>query len=338
MDDVATYGPRLTEWLRARGLIAAPSRVVAMSRPGAGYSKNTLLVTVTPHHEPTLVLRLPPDHPTHQADNLKVQADVIEVLAAQGLPAPAPATYEPDASWLGMPFTTMACVSGHVAGEVPALDPWITGSTPELQRHLYDGFTDAIADLHALDPVAIGAAGVVPGVDDSLDDDIRFWERYLDWATEHHPVPELVHALEKCRATRPREEPKRALLWGDVRIGNAIFDEGRNVRALIDWETARIGPPEFDVGWWLGLEAVTHELLGRRVEGFPRPATTVRRYEERLGRPLVALDWFTALAVIAATCITIRLAVLRDGAAALSSSAANPMVAIVERRLASLAG
>ena len=38
-------------------------------------------------------------------------------------------------------------------------------------------------------------------------------------------VPQLVEALDWCAAHRPASEPEASLLWGDVRLGNVIFDE-----------------------------------------------------------------------------------------------------------------
>ena len=38
----------------------------------------------------------------------------------------------------------------------------------------------------------------------------------------------LVDALDWCEAHRPSSEPEPSLLWGDVRLGNVIFDEARS--------------------------------------------------------------------------------------------------------------
>ena len=127
-------------------------------------------------------------------------------------------------------------------------------------------------------------------------------------------------------------DPPRSLLWGDARLGNAIFDVDRHVVALIDWETACIGPAELDVGYWLGLEAVVDEMLGTRVPGFPGRDHTVARYEDRLGRVLVDLPWYESLGLLTAACISARLTVLAKGRPPSDAElAAHPVLARVER-------
>jgi aminoglycoside phosphotransferase (APT) family kinase protein len=336
-DDLERYGPGLTAWLRAHSEDGADVRVTATARPTAGYASNTILVTLSGGRadtgEPGLVLRLPPDQPTHLGDKLELQARVQNVVAAHGVPAAAPAGYEPDPTWLGTPFLTMPCVPGHVAGEVPTLDPWISTSSPELQRRMYENFTDAVAAAHAVDVVTTGLVDDLPG-QGSLTDDIDTCARYLDWATDGRSPSRLVDALHWLRSTRPADEPPRGLVWGDPRIGNAIFDDDRAVCALIDWETASIGPAEFDVAWWLGLEDVAAEFLGGRIPGFPERGETLRRYEAALARPLVALDWFTTFAVVAAAGISVRLALLRRGTErGLAEADGNPLIAYAERRM-----
>ena len=65
---------------------------------------------------------------------------------------------------------------------------------------------------------------------------------------------------------RPIRRP--TLLWGDVRLGNVIFDDDRRPLAVLDWEMTGIGPPEHDLAWYFALDAIQHELFGRSVPGF----------------------------------------------------------------------
>ena len=210
----------------------------------------------------------------------------------------------------------MPCVEGHVGGEVAAVDDWIIAASAAEQATLYGSFTDRVADLHRFDwRVDDGTEllDVVHGRDDGVAGHVDYWRRYLVWATHGAPPARVVEALDLCSATAPDVEPPRSLLWGDVRLGNAIFDGDRHVVALIDWETACIGPAELDVGYWLGLETVVDDLMGTRIAGFPDRAETIARYEERLGRGLVDLPWFETLGLLTATCISARLTMLAKG-------------------------
>ena len=43
------------------------------------------------------------------------------------------------------------------------------------------------------------------------------------------------------------------LLWGDPRLGNAMYFNSRFLAALLDWELASFGPAEMDLTWLLRL-------------------------------------------------------------------------------------
>jgi aminoglycoside phosphotransferase (APT) family kinase protein len=263
-------------------------------------------------------------------DPLRRQIEVQDLLARHGQPVPAPATYEEDVSWLGEPFVTMPWVDGHVAGEVPVLDEWITSSSPDDQGRLHLAFADALADVHALD-LLDEVPSSVPGGDDDLGGDVERWSSYLDWATDGQPPRRLADALAWCREERPATAPPRCLLWGDARLGNAIFAEDRHVLALIDWETAAVGPAELDVGYWLGLERVLDDSMGSRVGGFPARADAIGRFEARLGRALLDLRWFEVLGLLSAAFISVRLDVIRRGRVPSDDKlGAHPVVTRVE--------
>ena len=80
------------------------------------------------------------------------------------------------------------------------------------------------------------------------------------------------------------------MLWGDVRLGNVIFDDGFAPVAVLDWEMASIGPAEHDLAWYTALEGMTEHFFGQRVTGFLTRDEIVARHEQALGRPLVDFD------------------------------------------------
>ena len=336
MDDLAAG---LTAWLRHVGSWGPAVRVAALQRPGTGYASNTYLVDLVDRADSSpddpIVLRLPPARHTHLGETLRRQARVQDALAGGGIPAPSPARYEADGRWLGPPFLVMPWIGGHVVGVVPATDEWVTASPPAQQAVAYGSFVDLIAEVHRFDWRAAEGSGlreVLRGRDDGVVDHVDYWRRYLAWATDGASPSRLVEALDRCAADAPAAEPPRSLLWGDARLGNAIFDDDRRVVALIDWETACIGPAELDVGYWLGLEAVVDEVVGTRVAGFPDRAATLARYEERLGRRLVNLPWFETLGLLTAACISARLTVLAKGLPPSDAEiAAHPVLARAER-------
>jgi aminoglycoside phosphotransferase (APT) family kinase protein len=329
----------LARWLEDRRGLAGAT-VTRCERASAGMSSETYLVDIRwtcggRDAEDALVLRLAPAGPGAFPEyDLAAQAVAQEVAAAHGVPTAVPARLERDPGYLGAEFLVMPLVAGHIPADAANHDPWITGSSAADQEALFLRVLDVLAAVHAIPADAPGLDGAIVARD--VDREIAAWQRYLHWYGDGAVLlPQLVDALDWCAAHRPPVEPAPALLWGDVRLGNLVFDGGRKVVAVLDWEMTTIGAPEHDVGWFLGLERVQEELLGARVPGFPPREAAVAYYERAAGRTLVDLAWFEILALVRSAAIMTRLSYLRDPARITPATAAghNPLLGVLERRI-----
>ena len=248
--------------------------------------------------------------------DLALQARVQEHVASRGVLAPAPAVVAPDAAGrLGM---TMPFVAGHIPGPVPYLDPWIAAMPASEQACLYTNFLDVVAALHQVEP----PVGLEPR------DDLAFWAEYLDWS---EAVPDrLRRGFDWCRDHAPEANAAPVLLWGDVRLGNVVFDEHVEVVAVLDWEMASVGAAEHDLAWFFALESLQDDLFGSRVPGFPGPEEARARYEAGVGRTLIDLDWYEAFALVRSIAIMARLQHVEG-----KPIAADPLLDVLETRIAS---
>jgi aminoglycoside phosphotransferase (APT) family kinase protein len=140
----------------------------------------------------------------------------------------------------------------------------------------------------------------------SLHDAFERWVAYVEWSSEGDPLPALAEALAWCGRTLPAHAGAAVLLWGDVRLGNLVFDPDRRVIAVLDWDLACLGPRELDLGWHLGLEFMMERLFGSRVAGFPERTETIARYEARSGHTVADLDWHEVFALVRALAINDR--------------------------------
>jgi aminoglycoside phosphotransferase (APT) family kinase protein len=267
-----------------------------------GMANETVLVDFGPGHA-GVVVRLPPLAPTFPHYDLAPQALVQTVVAAGGVPAPAPAVAVDDTSWIGTSFLVMPLVRGQVAGPAPLFDPYVVDAAPTEQRRMHDQLVDTVAAVHDVRWEATGLDAVLPGT--RLQDSFDEWDTYISWASEGDPLPALAVAMEWCRAHLPAER-EAVLLWGDVRLGNLVFDAGRQVVAVLDWDLARLGPREMDLGWHVGLDHMMEALFGRRVPGFPTTAESVGRYERRTGYEVRDLGWHEVFALVRALAIQDR--------------------------------
>jgi aminoglycoside phosphotransferase (APT) family kinase protein len=280
----------------------SPPLIRSIAHAEGGQANETVLIDLGPARS-GVVVRLPPLEPTFPDYELAPQAAVQNALAASGVPAPAPSVAVADPGWIGTPFLAMPLVRGDIAGPAPAFDDYVTAATAEVQARMHDGLIDTVVAVHAVAWREAGLGQLLPGstVRHALDR----WTAYIDWSSEGDPLPALSEALAWCAARVPPEgEP--VLLWGDVRLGNLVFDDERRVRAVLDWDLASVGPAEMDLGWHFGLEYMMESLFGCRVEGFPRRDEAIARYEEASGRALSDLDWHEVFALVRALAINDR--------------------------------
>ena len=316
-----------------------------VTRPAPGWSCETLIV------EGDIVVRLPPAGPgIFPTYDLAQQAAVQAAAGAAGVPVAWPVRYEPDPSFLGGPFVAMPFVRGPIPGEFTAVDPWLKGLVDDsARRAVWRSFLETVARVHAVpaegaEPAPESRDGSAPAVSTQvlglragLDADLDFWQGYLDWATDASPPSQLADALAWCRTNRPGREPGRGLLWGDVRLGNVVFDlDGLTPKAVLDWDMASVGPVEMDLAWFLALEAVQSDLTGMSVPGFGRRDEAVAVVERGVGRQLVDLEWYEIFALVRASAVSTRIAVLfqRDGQRSMFKAGEDPTLAAALARIA----
>ncbi len=279
-----------------------PPVLTGLARAQGGQANETVLVDIGPGH-PGLVVRLPPLQPTFPDYDLGPQALVQNAVAASGVPAPAPAVVVADPEWIGSPFLAMPRLAGDIPGPAPFFDPYVRDAGPARQRIMHDQLLDVVADVHAVDWRSAGLGAVLPGV--LLRDAVARWAAYVEWSSEGDPLPALQQALDWCARHVP-EERDAVLLWGDVRLGNLVFDPARHVTAVLDWDLASLGPREMDLGWHFGLEFMMEALFGGRLPGLSVPDEELERYERRTGYEVRDLAWHEVFALVRALAINDR--------------------------------
>jgi aminoglycoside phosphotransferase (APT) family kinase protein len=322
----------LDRWLSSDPLPFARGTVADLVHPTAGLSNETVIVTLSSRTR--IVVRLPPAIASFPDHDFLLQARVTELAGSGGLPVPEPIVAEPDESYLGSPFLVMPFVEGDIPGPASVFDRWLTDAPLDDQRRAQTAMIDTLAAIHRVDWAASPLASDLRGSEATLPDEVAWWRSFLDWAADGAPHPRFVAMLDWCASTCPTPTAPPSLLWGDPRLENLIFDQDRDVLAVLDWELATIGPAEMDLGWYLGLERVLRQMTGgKTVPGFRDDDEVVADYSAALGRPAEDVEWHTIFAIARSICINVRQAAISAAAGVdylLPGDETNPLLGVVE--------
>lgn len=246
--------------------------------------------------EEPMVFRVFPEY------HLAREFNTIKCLHNSDVPVPKMYWLETDDRVIGAPFYVMERVDGEI------LDPQQFGddprgplyeASPEGRRKIYHQAIDIMAKINTVDCERIGHSyvGAPESGSDALAQLIDTYRAMADWA-EVEPRSFIDNAFNWFN--KNRFEPKyMSLCWGDARLGNLMYRDGRIV-AVLDWDMTHIGIPETDIAWYLAVDWLTGEsgLRGARWEGVPNREEAIKAYESALGRKLDNFFYHEAFAFL----------------------------------------
>ncbi|UQU65691.1 phosphotransferase family protein [Couchioplanes caeruleus] len=291
-------GPRGLDLEKLQAYLGLPPLSATMF--AGGRSNLTYAVTDGTHR---WVLRRPPlGHVLPTAHDMSREHKVLAALSQAGFPAPAPVRLCTDPDVIGAPFYLMEHVDGTIYRDVAVLD----AMGPEAMRRLTLSLVDTLADLHALDPAAIGLGdfGRPEGFNERQ---VRRWKKQLD-ASRSRDVPGIEELHARLAADIPAGGPG-SVVHGDYRLDNVLIGEQLQVNAVLDWEMSTLGDPLSDVALMLvyaGRPLLLPDRTPLSVPGHPSLAEIGEHYAKRSGRDVSDLHWYVAFAAF-------KLAVILEG-------------------------
>jgi aminoglycoside phosphotransferase (APT) family kinase protein len=273
---------------------------IAANPIGEGHSNVTYLLRR--ESSQPLVLRRPPRPPLPpSAHDVLREARLLRALEHTSARVPRVLAVCEDEQLIGCPFYVMEHLSGEViVSELPQqLD------TPAQRRAVSEELIDALVEIHSVDWRAVGLEG--------FGKPNGYLERQLrrfSGLWEHNRTREIpaVERVASWLANNLPQSPSSTIVHGDYRLGNTMFSPEAPARllAVLDWEMATIGDPLADVGYmcmfWTEAgdpQGGLREHLGRvtRRPGFLTRSELIALYEQRCGRSVRDLRWYTALAL-----------------------------------------
>jgi aminoglycoside phosphotransferase (APT) family kinase protein len=228
----------LTAWLGDLWATSVYVTIDGYSTAGAR-RRNVLFEAVSAHRSGRFVATI---LPTAEIAILSMEdeAAVRSLAQAHGVPVPIVTGVCCDASVLGGDFFVSECVEGET---IPRRVLRLVEREGSGER-VVDQIGAAIAKLHAIDaalapaalargeqPVAGALAEVTQAVGGML-----------------QPEPAFSYGLRWLREHQPPEPDRQVVVHADVRTGNIVVG-GDGLRAILDWETSKIGDPMEDLAW-----------------------------------------------------------------------------------------
>ena len=300
----------LTRWLAHAHPELADAPLTATVITGG---RSNLTYAIDGAREPLILRRPPLGHVLSSAHDMRREHRVISALAGTDVPVPRAIDIVDDTATdeiTGTDFFLMQRVPGRVlltrSQNVDYSPAGLRALSLDLARHL--------ADLHTVDPVAVGL-GDFGRPDGYLERQLRTWRRQLD-SSRSRPTTTLDE-LQDALSEAPPTSTRASIVHGDFRLDNALVvgdSESPRISAVLDWEMATLGDPLVDLGMF-GLYWDISELGGLSsavpsavdpAAGYPDFDELLAAYAERAGIDVPDLRWYRAFAAY-------KLAVILEG-------------------------
>ena len=301
----------LAAWLAQAHPDLADGALTASVIPGG---RSNLTYAVDGARVPLVVRRPPLGHVLASAHDMRREHRVISALEGSAVPVPSAIDVVDD--------STAVCVTGTVffvmeraPGRVLSRAAQNAAYTPAGLRSLSVELMERLADLHAVEPAAVGLEdfGRPEGY---LDRQLSTWRRQLD-ASRSRETPTL-DTLQASLSDGMPASHRSAIVHGDFRLDNALVvgEAGEpHISAILDWEMATLGDPLVDLGifalyWDIarlpgGLAGAVPSAVDTSA-GYPTFEELVEVYADRARTGIPDLSWYRAFAAY-------KLAVILEG-------------------------
>ena len=301
----------LQDWLRRAHPGLAGDQLSARVIAGG---KSNLTYAIDGGADPLILRRPPLGHVLSSAHDMRREFRVLSAVHGSGVPVPMAIDVVDDTEASQITGTTFVLME-RAPGTVLSDRRQNASFTATGLRRLSVELIQHLADLHAIDPAAVGLADF-GRPDGYLDRQLATWRRQLD-ASRSRPLPEL-DALGSLLSAAVPKSARTGIVHGDYRLDNVlVVGEGDRpyISAILDWEMATLGDPLVDLGifalYW-DISRIVGPLaggLGSAVDttaGYPTSDELLDAYAERAGIPPPDLRWYVAFAAY-------KLAVIAEG-------------------------
>ena len=284
--------PAVEAWIAANVTGLAPP--LAWTRLEGGHSNLTYLLEDGQGRR--AVIRRPPlGELLPKAHDMAREWALIRALGPTPVPVPAALGFCDDVAVTGARFYLMGHVDGHPLYNAADTGRWAPAPVRERLAH---SFIDVLADLHAVDPDAVGL-GDLGKRDSYVGRQLSTW--YRSWTASVGPAEyddPRAHSLQRLMLDHLPEQGPARIVHGDYGLHNCLVGPDGAVAAVVDWEISTLGDPLADLAYALNPwpdpadPAPPNPDAATSPPGFPPRSDLARRYAARTGRDLSHLDYY----------------------------------------------
>ena len=277
-----------------RGNVKSLTPPLTWTRLEGGHSNLTYMIEDAAGKK--AVIRRPPlGDLLPKAHDMGREWALISAIGPTPVPVPEAIGFCEDTSVTGARFYIMGHINGHPLYTADDTRKWV----PEEHRHkLAFSFVDVLADLHAVDPDAVGL-GDLGKRDSYVGRQLRTW--YQSWMASIEPAKyddPRAHTLQKFFLDNLPDQGGARIVHGDFGLHNTLTGPDCTIAAVVDWEISTLGDPLADLAYALNWFPDPTDAVPPRPEaaaappGFPSRTALIERYAARTGRDLSRLDYY----------------------------------------------
>lgn len=284
--------PKVENWIEQNIKSLKPPLI--WKRLEGGHSNLTCMISNAAGNK--AVVRRPPNGELlPKAHDMGREWKLISALGPTSVPVPEALGFCEDRTVTGAWFYVMGYVDGNPLYTSDQTLHWV----PQHQRtKLAHSFIDVLADIHAIDPDAVGL-GDLGKRDSYVGRQLRTW--YQSWTSSAEFAKfddPRSHTLQEFFLKHLPVQDSARIVHGDYGLHNTLTGADCTIVAVLDWEISTLGDPLADLGyalnWWPDPSDKTmpDPNAATSVPGFPTRRELAERYATRTGRDLSNLDYY----------------------------------------------